>query len=191
VCLVDGRLIAVWFTEEGIYIWDIERSEVLHTVRGSFDYPLSDFRISGDKSKVICVDEKSIQAWSIQTGEVAGEVKLEHKPHLHSLVLDGSKVWVHFKDLPTQGWDFGTADSSPTPLSDTSPERPHLDFIDGTKGWNTNPSRVEDTVAGKEVFHLPKKIAEPVVSQWDGQHLVAGYDSGEVFILDFAHMFPQ
>jgi len=191
VRLVGGRLIAAWLAEEGLYIWDVERSEVLHTIHGLVNLPLSDFRISGDGSKVFFVDKKSIQAWSIQTGEVAGKVKLEHKPYPHSLVLDGSKVWVHFKDSPTQGWDFGTADSSPTLLSDTSPERPHLDFVDGTKGWNTNRSRIEDTVAGKEVFYLPKKIAEPSVSQWDGQHLVAGYESGEVIILDFAHMFSQ
>ena len=191
VRLVDGRLIAAWLAEEGLYIWDVEKSEVLHTIHGLVNLPLSDFRISGDGSKVFFVDKKSIQAWSIQTGEVAGKVKLEHKPYPHSLVLDGSKVWVHFKDSPTQGWDFGTADSSPTLLSDAPPERPHLDFVDGTKGWNTNQSRIEDTVAGKEVFYLPKKIAEPSVSQWDGQHLVAGYGSGEVIILDFAHMFSQ
>ena len=188
VCLTDGRLIAVWLTDQGICIWDVERSELLKTVAVSFNHPLSDFRISGDGSKVFCVDQKSIQAWSIQTGEVVGEVKLEHRPHLYSLIVDGSRTWVHFEDSPTQGWDFGTPDSSPIPLSDTSPDRPHLDFIDSTKGWNTNPSRIEDTVTGKEVFQLPERYAEPLVSQWDGRYLVAGYENGKVMILDFNHM---
>lgn len=191
VCLVDGRLIVAWLTDEGICIWDVERSELLQMVKKSFNHPLSDFRISGDKSKVFYVDEESIQAWSIQTGEVVGEVKLEQKPHYHSLIVDGSKVWVHFKDSPNQGWDFGSSDSPPTLLPNTSPDRPHLDFIDSTKEWNTHPSRIEDTVSGKEVFQLPERYAKPLVSQWDGQYLVAGYESGEVMILDFTHMIPQ
>lgn len=191
VCLVDGKLVVAWVTDEGIRIWDVERSKPLQTVHTSFNNPLSDLRISEDRSKVFCVDEKSIQVWSIQTGEAMGEVKLEHQPYLHSLVMDGLKVWVHFKASPTQGWDFETSGSPPTPLSNTSPDRPHLDFIDSTKGWNTNPSRIEDTVTGKEVLQLPERYAEPLVSQWDGQYLVAGYKSGEVMILDFTHMLSQ
>jgi WD40 repeat protein len=191
VCLTDGRLIVAWLTDEGICVWDVEKSELLQKIHTSFDHPLCDLRISGDKSKVFCVDEKSIKAWSVQTGEAMGEVKLEQRPHLYSLIVDGSKVWVHFRDSPTQGWDFGTPDSLPIPLSNTSPDIPQLDFIDSTKGWNTGPSRIADTVTGKDVFYLPKEYAEPIVSQWDGQYLVAGYESGEVVILDFVHMLPQ
>jgi hypothetical protein len=32
---------------------------------------------------------------------------------------------------------------------------------------------------------------EPVVVEWDGQYLVAGYESGEELILDFNYIFPQ
>ena len=191
VCLIDGKLTAVWLTNEGICVWDVEKSELLQQIHTSFNHPLRDLRISGDKSKIFCMDEGSIQAWSVQTGEAMGEVKLEQRPHLYSIIVEGSKIWVHFKDSPTQGWDFGISDSSPTLLSNTSPDKPQLDFIDSTKGWNKNPSRIEDTVTGKVVFHLPKRYADPLVSQWDGQYLVAGYESGEVMILDFIHMLPQ
>jgi len=191
VHLIDGRLIIAWLSDGAIHIWDIEKSELLKRVDISSKHHLRDFRMSGDRSRVFCLDEGSIQAWSIQTGEAMGEVKLENRPHLDSLIVDGSRVWVHFKDSSTQGWDFGISDSSPSPLPDTSLHRPHLDFIDSTKGWNTNPSRIEDTVTGKEVFQLPERYAESLISQWDGQYLVSGYESGEVVILDFNNLFPQ
>jgi len=188
VQLIDGRQVIVWLTDGGICIWDVEKSELLQMVDIPSNHHFSDFRISGDKSKVFCVDEKSIQAWSIQTGETAGEVRLECVPHFCSLIVDGSRVWVHSEDSSTHGWDFAL---SPTPLPNTSLDRPHLDFIDSTKGWNTGPSRIEDTATGKEVFQLPERYAKPLVSQWDGRYLVAGYECGEVVILDFDHMLPQ
>ena len=186
ICLIDGRLTVVWLMDEGICIWDVEKSELLQKIKISFNHPLSDLRISGDKSMVFCVDVKSIQAWSLETGEAMGEVKLGQQPYPHSLLVDGSKIWVHFKDSPIQGWDFGISGSPPISLSNTSPDKSQLDFIDSTKEWNTGPSRIEDTVTGKEVFHLPKRYAEPLVSQWDGQYLVAGYRNGEILILDFS-----
>ena len=191
VQLLEGRLTIVWLMDGGIYIWDVEKGELLRMVEIPSNLHLRDFRISWDRSKVFCVDERSIEAWSIQTGEAAGEVRLEHRPHLFSLIVDGSRVWVHSEDSSIHGWDFGIQDSSPTPLPNTSLERPYLDFIDGTKGWNTTPSRIEDTATGKEVFQLPERYAQPLVSQWDGRYLVAGYESGEMLILDFDHMLPQ
>ena len=29
------------------------------------------------------------------------------------------------------------------------------------------------------------------MAQWDGRYLIAGYESGEVLILDFIHIIPQ
>jgi len=52
-------------------------------------------------------------------------------------------------------------------------------------------SRIEDVAAGKEVFQLAGRYAKPSVTQWDGQYLVAGYDSGEVLILDFSYTIPH
>ena len=115
--------------------------------------------------------------------------KLSNDP----LVVDGSRVWVHYKDSQTQGWDFGILDSTPIQLSIPPPDldRPRLDLIDGTKSESTGPSRIEDTVTGKEIFQLAGRYANPTTVQWDSQYLVAGYKSGEVLILDFIHMIPQ
>ena len=116
---------------------------------------------------------------------------MEGEPLSDSLIVEGSKVWVHFEDSQTQGWDFGISDSSPVLLPNRSLERPHLHFIDGTKQWATGPPRIEDTVTGKEVFQLAGRYAEPTDAQWDGQYLVSGYSSREVIILDFDHLLPQ
>ena len=149
-----------------------------------------DLRISGDGSKVFVLGEKSIQAWSIQTGEVVGQVRLEVKPLYDSLIEDGSRVWFFLEDLKIQGWGFGVSDSTPIPLSNTSPDKPHLVFL-GTQFQCTSPSRIEDMVTKKEVFQLSGRYAEPYVARWDGRYLITGYQSGEVLILDFNNMIPQ
>ena len=94
-----------------------------------------------------------------------------------------SRVWARFEDLPIQGWDFGPKASRSVLLSRLSScplPKPHLVFIDRTKVWNTDPSRIEDTDAGEEVFRLSGRYVKPAVARWDGWHLVVGYDSGEV-----------
>ena len=50
---------------------------------------------------------------------------------------------------------------------------------------------IKNTETGKEVFQLRERYAKPTDVWWDGQYLVAGYESGEVLILDFHHMLPQ
>ena len=146
-----------------------------------------DLRILGDKSKVVVLDKNSIQAWSIVTGEVVGEVEFEGEPLYDSLVIDGSRVWVHFKDFQVQGWDFGLLGPAPVLLSNTPYNRPHLCFI-GTVFQQISPSRIEDTFTRKRIFQLCERYASPFVARWDGQYLIAGYGSGEVLILDFSHM---
>ena len=100
-------------------------------------------------------------------------------------------MWVCFGGSQTWGWDFGISGSDPIPLSDVSPNRPHLDFIGSTNQGTTGPSRVVDMVTRKEVFQLLGKYAEPNATKWDGRYLVAGYSSREVLILDFGAMIPQ
>jgi len=51
--------------------------------------------------------------------------------------------------------------------------------------------RMTDTATNKEVFWLYGGYAKPSAIRWDGRYLVAGYDSGEVLILDFGCMIPQ
>ena len=200
--MIGGRLFFVWFEGGGIHIWDTEKGKLLRTmdvgqgVQGGF-------RISGDGSNFFCIighdcgsDEivyYSLQAWSIQTGEVVSSVEVGGSFLQKPLHVDGSKVWVSFKDKPTQGWDFGVPGPSPVPLSNISSMRPHLclihrvDLIGDTRG----PVQIKDTVTGKEVFQLSGRYAEPTRIQWDGQYLVAGYGNGEVVILDFCDVHPQ
>ena len=149
-----------------------------------------DLRISGDGSKVFVLGEKSIQAWSVQTGEVVGQVRLEVEPLCDSLIEDGSRVWFFLEDLEIQGWGFGVSDSTPIPLSNTSPDKPHLVFL-GTQHQSISLSRIEDMFTKKEVFQLSGTYAKPYVARCDGRYLIAGYWSGEVLILDFNNMIPQ
>ena len=189
VKLVADKLIIVWCETGKIHVLDVTDGRLLQAV----DAPgcqIKDLGISEDGSKAFCLTGQSVQAWSILTGEAVGEVKLEDWLQPESLTVDSSSVWVYFDDLPTQGWDFGTLSSSPIPLSNVAPNRPCLNFIDGTKEWNLAPSRVVHTASGKEVFQLPKRYARPARAQWDSQYLVAGYTSGEVLILNFNHMLP-
>jgi WD40 repeat protein len=75
VQLIDGRLIIVWYQNGQIHVWDINRDVFLQTIDLP-QYELQGLRISGDGSKVFCLTEGSIQAWSMDTGELVGEVKL-------------------------------------------------------------------------------------------------------------------
>ena len=181
--LIEGRMTCVWFNrDQRLHIWDTEKGE--HQVPDAQFTYVRDLRISGDGSKVFVLGWGYIQAWSIQTGEVVGGVGLEGEPLYDSLIADGLRVWFFLKDLKIQGWDFGVPDSTPTPLSNTSPDKPHLVFL-GTQWQGISPSRIEDMVTRKEVFQLPGRYAKPHVARWNGRYLIAGYWPGEVLILDF------
>jgi WD40 repeat protein len=191
VGMVDDRLVVVWENKNyDICIWDSEKEELLHRVTSKWVGARA-LRISGDGSKVFCLTFEVVQGWSMLTGEAVGEVDVGWGSYLNPLHAKGSRIWVDLRNSPTQGWDFGTPGSSPIPLSNTSPERPQLHFIPSISGWNNGPSRIEDTVTGKEVFRLPGRYARPKDVRWDGQYLVAGYVSGEVLILDFSQMLHQ
>ena len=64
------------------------------------------------------------------------------------------------------------------------PHRPHLDFIGGIRKHKTPLPGIEDTITGKKVFQPPSRYTVPGDAQCNGQYLVAGYDTGEVLILD-------
>ena len=188
--LIDGRLIFAWLENLEIQIWNTVEGEHLQTLDAQSKYWPRDLRISSNSSQVFLLDEKCIRVWCIWTGKVVGEVRLEGEPLHDSLIVDGSRVWACLKDSQIQGWKIVSSDLTPVPLSNTPPNGPLLRFI-GTRRQNTNPSRIENTLTGKEVFQLPGRYAKPEVARWDGRYLVAGYDSGEVLILDFIHMVPQ
>ena len=187
--LIEGRLILIWHAGKQIYIWDIEKDELLQTVDASVTHGL---RISEDGSKVFGLTDKSIQAWWMWTGEAVGRVEFENNAsHLDPLHGDGSRIWVCFENSSTKGWDFGIPGSSHIPLSDALPNRPYLKFIFYPEEWGTGPSRIEDIVTGTTLFQLAGRYANPHQVCWDGRYLVAEYWSEEVLILDFNHLVPQ
>jgi len=123
--VTDGRLVSVWCIDKKICIWDTEKGELLRTL----DAPVGgimDLRISGDGSKVFCLHGylycPNIQALSIQTREIVGEVEPELIPSTDLLTIDDQRVWVHSPppDDKIKGWDFGILGSSPVKLVDTS-----------------------------------------------------------------------
>ena len=192
--LIDDRLVVVWHNDgdEQIYVWETNKDDPPKVVT-TLPSNLKGLRISGDGSKFFTLTKESIQAWSIQTGDSVGGVKLESEEGfcLDPLQMDGSKIWVQLEDSSIQGWDFGLPNSPPVSLSDGSTERPLLDFI-GDASWLTiDPSWIKNTVTGKEVFQLSGRYVVPEAIEWDGQYLVAGYKSGEVLILDFHHLYPH
>ena len=186
--LISGKLIFVWCTYKKIHIWDVEKGKHIQKIEARSRPSTTSPRISGDGSKVFLLDQESIRAWSIWTGEAMGEVRLGDKPIFDSLTVDGSKVCVCFGDSKIQGWDFGIPGLIPIPLSNSHPDRPHLDFIHGTA---ICPPRIKDTVTGKEVLQLSRRYERFVKVQWDGRYLVAGYTSGELLILDFHQVVLQ
>ena len=182
--LTDGRVISVWCIEEKMCVWDAEKGELLRTV----DIPkdsVMDLRILGDGSKVICLYEGFIRAWSIWTGDLVGETETwlqYHPPDLLTIGLN-ARVYHILINHPIVGWDFGILDSPPVGLSDVSQDWPHLYFIGGVRKYKSFIPGIEDTATKKVVFELPGRLARCSDAQWDGQYLVAGYDSGEMLIL--------
>ena len=176
--LIDGKLVAIWFKQGRIHIWDTEKNESLRTTlipecRG--------IRISGDGSKVFCLGIKSVRALSIKTGELLGQVEWERVPYMDNFHSAGSTIWLNFQDSVVEGWDFGTSDPSPVYLS---VGRPNLELLH-------TPFRIEEKITGRRVFQLSGRYGKPHAVQWSGQYLVAGYGSGEVLILDFYHLLSQ
>ena len=185
VRLINGMLMLIWYAGGEIYMRDVEKGEHLQTVGVTLGYGdgVEDVRISRDGSQVFCLHWRVIRALSVLTGEVLGEVGLgSHQPQ-RSLSVNGSSVWVHSPISEPLGWDFGIPGSPPVQLSNP----PSLYSIK-TKLWDIGQSRIIDTVTGKVVFQLAGKFAKPTDLQLDGQYLAAGYDSGEVLILDFNHL---
>ena len=112
VQLIDNRLVLVWHTAEKIHIWDVEKGELLQIVNAPLD-GIKDLRISGDGTKVFCMELNFIHAWHIWTGEVMGKVPLFSGLWVGAfLTIDGPRVWVKLPHQGVEGWDFGVPDSS-------------------------------------------------------------------------------
>ena len=187
--LISGRLVFAWNNhyESALHIWDSRNNNpsIPQCTHG-----VSAFMVSGDGSKIFYETAKAIVAWSVQAGELVGEVKVEQgREYLDPLHADGSIFWVRSKDLSTKEWDFGVPNTPSALLPNTPSERPCLDFIYGTR-WQTGPCLIMDTLTGKEVFRLVGKHADPWEVKWDGRYLAAHYSFIDVLVLDFGHLYP-
>ena len=182
--LTNGKLTFVWYVNRGIHIWDTKKGKHpwTHSVHW-LNHLVQDVRISGDGSKIFYLDYESIQAWSIPTGGAVGKIQIEYTHSQRSFVTDGSSVWVHSPKAGLQGWNFEIP--GPSPIQ--SPTTPPL-HMTGTKLYGDNLSWIMNTTTGNVVFQLGGRFVRPINPRWDGQYLVAGYESGEVLILDFNHM---
>ena len=183
--LVNGRVIFIWYADKKIHISYAERGEVIQTVDASGG-DVVDIRISGDGSTVICLFQEYIRGWSRWTGEVVDiGGGMSTKPDTF-LTIDSSSVWVNEPWSGITGWRLGPSHLGPPSIKHCAepPKRPHLDFIGGIRKERSFLPGIENTFTGEEVFRLPGKHARPTNAQWDGRYLVAGYDSGEVLILD-------
>lgn len=105
--------------------------------------------------------------------------------------MDESKILIRLEESLAQVWDFGTPGVVPTQLPEESSDKPHLSFIDVREWLAASVVRVEDSLTGVQMFQLYAKYASSTAAQWDGQYLIAGYESGEVLILDFENMLPK
>ena len=185
--LIDGRLILVWYTGWTINVWDVEEGKLLLKVDGP-GLGVQDLKISGDGSRVFCINYLSIQAWSIETGEIVGEAEGLFFLKNRSLTVDGTRVWAHHPDLEYEGWDFGILDSLPVELTYALPHKLHPN---GTVLWDTCLSRVKDNITGKVVFQLSGSREKPIDVQWNGQFLVICYTPEDFLILDFSYLLLQ
>ena len=178
--LVSGRMLFVWHTYGKIHMWDAENGELQWEVDIKWDR-LEDLRISGDGSRIFGLFAPSIWAWSLQTGEVVEKMEIKYDNFLGSLIVDGSKVWVHWPESNYKGWDFGIQGSTPVKLPKKhKPSSPKL--------WYPKQARIVSPVTREVVFQLSGGFINPVCAQCDDSYLVACYQSGEVLILDLMNV---
>ena len=194
--LTGNGLIIVGATEmeaNEIYIWDVKEQKSL--VVGTEGNLIQGVRIVGDGSKFFTMsrsegeDWSSIQAWSIGTGECMGKVVLEDKQaelYFDPLCLDGSKVGV-VGGCP-QVWDFGVQGIIPFKSPGMASDRLYPEIIVKAYGCSYGFYVRIENKSTKKVFPLPDRYACAPVLQWDGQYVIAGYNSGEVLILDLNNM---
>ena len=184
VCLIDGRLTAVWLEGDNIHIWDAETQKLIKVVGPILDPNVEDIKISTDGSKVFCLNEYTLEAWSVQTGQHISSVEVTGSSLAGSLTMDGSRVWSYYSPTEWEGWDFGVLDS-PTQLGRTPPRKLHPS---GTILWDIGLLRVQDKVSGKILFQLGPAVGRSARVGWNDQYFVACFRSGKVLILDFSHI---
>ena len=202
VRLINSRLKLVWWADQKIHIWDVDKGELLQEVNapgggigdGDWEQPaempdegyVEDIKISGDGSRVFLLTSHHIQVSSMQVGQPPDKLKhtLEYG---ESLIIDGSKLWVHSRFEKPQGWDFW---NPPTPSVVELSGAPLL-YLKDTMLWDTGLPGIKDAATGNVVFQLAGRFSKPIDAQLDSGYLVARFKSGDMLILDFNHMSLQ
>lgn len=106
--------------------------------------------------------------------------------NINPLIVDGSRAWLYCSwNKNWEGQDFGITNSSPVSL----PKSPSL-YLDDTNEWDLALSRVMDTGTGRLIFQMGGGHTYPVDVQSGGKYVLVCYDSGEILVLDFNHVFP-
>ena len=184
---INDRLVLVWYGDGNINIWNPKKGKLLLQADISEDN-LLDLRISGDGSKIFCINEDFIQAWDIWTGEAAGRVEhSSYRPKL--LAVDGPRIWIEDVFKESSGWDFRTSGSPPVELSTQPSYTLHLN---DTRLWDNRQCGIQDTATGKVVFQLSEQSQSHIVEvQWNGQYLFISLKSAKELILEFPPAFFQ
>jgi len=186
--LINSRLVLVWHRGEKINIWDPEKGKFLLQAEVS-EHNLLDLRISGDGSKIFCINEEFIQAWDMWTGEAVGEVDSQGPFSQKIFAMNGSRIWIADELRIPRGWDFGIPGSCAVELSTQPPDTLHLNDI---RLWDNRKYRIQDTVTGKVVFQLSEGLQAHVVEvQWNGQYLVISLRAEKELILELPPAFFQ
>ena len=179
--VVNGRFIFVWCGDGRIHALDVENGGLLWEVFGP-SCDMEDLRISGDGSRVFGLYKSFIWTWSILTGDTMGTIGVKRVGSLGSLIVDGSKVWAYLlgPDCTAnyKGWDVGISGSTPVELSYMPP------LSSPNRLFSPRKTSIKSPASGEVVFKLSARFAMPSGVQWDDSYLVAGYQSGEVLILD-------
>jgi len=190
VKLTNSGLVFVWYRNGKVNIWNPEKGKFLLQADASED-DLLDLRISGDGSKIFCINVAFIQVWDIWTGEAVGRVKPDsYQSKL--LAMDGSKIWIDSRYKQYSGWDFGIPGSPPAQFSQLSTQPPGTLHLNDTRVWDNRQYRIQDVVTRRIVFQLPEKFQSHVVeAQWNGQYLFISLSSKKELILEFPLTFLQ
>ena len=189
--LINNRLIFVWYMDEEVSIWDAGEEEFLLQLNAPKD-TIVDLRISGDGSMLFCIHHGFIQVRNVWTGVIVDKVWYEDLDGVELLAMDSSRVWVRYYDtldfMPSRGWDLGPSGFSPIKRSTKPPQELHFG---SSKLWDSSQCRISDTVTGKVVFQLPARCGTPVDIKWNGQYLVASFQSRMELVLEFHPAFFQ
>ena len=182
---INGRLIFAWIVEKNIHIYGASEEELILAPRES-ESDIESLKIGGDGSIIFCLGERYIQAWSIMTGEVLGEVEIEYSDAYAIL----SHRWSKSLGLPCPIrrprvglWDSRIITYSVIQhIPKQTPPSWHfaMELL--------AQSKVQDVVTGRIIFQLPKSFRKPIDVQWNDQNLVICFGPTEVLILDFTHV---